>query len=65
MNLLSARGFTPINENGCIMIVTDNKDDSSMMEAIAKECGYAGRGSYGWRKKKDPIKNKEEYSNDI
>lgn len=52
MEVLANHGFKPINEDGCIMIITPNKEDHAKMEAIAKKCGYAGCGSYGWRKPK-------------
>lgn len=53
MQVLSNNGFEPINEGGCIMIVTPDKGDQSKMETLAKACGYAGKGSYGWRRSRN------------
>ena len=52
MEVLSKHGFSPVDEDGCVMIITPNKDDSSKLYSIAESCGYDGKGSYGWRKSK-------------
>ena len=53
MEVLKEQGFSPVDEDGCVMIITPNKDDSSRLYSIAESCGYDGKGSYGWRKTKD------------
>ena len=50
MDVLKVNGFSPIDEDGCVMIITPNKEDKNKMQSLAEKCGYAGRGSYGWRK---------------
>lgn len=50
MAALSSHGYNPIDEGGCIMIVTPDKSDLDKMQEIAEKGGFAGNGSYGWRK---------------
>lgn len=50
MEVLKEHGFSPVDEDGCVMIITPNKEDKNKMQTLAEKCGYAGRGSYGWRK---------------
>lgn len=52
MAALSSHGYNPIDEGGCIMIVTPDKSDLDKMQEIAEKGGFAGNGSYGWRKVK-------------
>lgn len=65
MDVLFENGFKPINENGCIMIVTPNKDDHELMVALAEKCGYVGRGSYGWRHTRKEKEIKEDQNYDV
>lgn len=48
MEKLKEAGFEPLNEDGVIMIRTDDKEDLDKMDEIADACGFTNRGSYGW-----------------
>lgn len=53
---LRANGFNALVDDGCVLIVTDNKDDLDQMDELAKKKGFIG--TRGWRNtKREPSSN--------
>lgn len=46
---LRTKGFNALVDDGCVMIVTENKDDLDRIDELAKETGFIG--TRGWRDK--------------
>lgn len=44
---LRAKGFDVLLDDGCVLIVTDNKADIDRLEELARETGFIG--TRGWR----------------
>lgn len=44
---LKGKGFKALEDEGCVLIVTENKEDLDTMDELATETGYIG--NRGWR----------------
>lgn len=56
MECLERAGMKPFMEDGCVMIISKNKEDLKKMEELAIKNGF--ESSYGWKKERKPDEKK-------
>lgn len=47
VNYLKDKGFDAFEDEGCVLIVTEDKEDLDKLDELVKETGYIG--TRGWR----------------